>query len=496
MQIDVLEGTYTDIKTEVLVLGLFEDEGLTPAAKYIDERLQGLLGRQVQKKQLTGEFKATKSYPVNGKPETVLFVGLGKRSALTLERLRRAAGVSAKAARQLGANYTTNLHLMGLAAPAENAKAVAQATMLATYRFERYKTQDLEKRKQLDHVVLIDTEKHKAEFARGAEEGVILAESVNIARDFVNTPARDLTPKIFAQEAKKILKNAGCSVDIWDKRAIEKKGMGALLAVSMGSDEDPQFLIIEYGPKKQKPIVFIGKGVTFDTGGLNIKVPYTNMIDMKMDMAGGAAVVGALHAIARMKLPQRVIGLVPLTENAINGKAQKPGDIITSLSGLTIEVGNTDAEGRLILADALAYAETLQPQAIVDAATLTGACLAALGYANSGLFTRSQLLRERILAAAKASGDQVWELPLTDDYVDMMKSDIADVRNISKDSCAGATTAAVFLEKFVQKTPWAHLDIAGPAYLVEEREYQPKGASGVMVRLFVELAQRWEHEDA
>ncbi len=497
MQIDVLEGIYTDIKTDSLVLGLFEDEGLSPAAKYLDEpsRLQGLLTRAVQKKQLTGEYKQLKVYALAGKPEHVILVGMGKRSQFTHERLRRLAGISAKAARQLGTSYTTNLHTMILTNPSEQAKSVTMGTVLGLYQFSKYKTNEKDKQKIVDCVVLLDTEKQKAEFARGVNDGHAIADSVNLSRDLVNTPAKDLTPKIFAQEAKKILKPLGCSVDVWDRRDIEKKGMHALLGVSLGSEEEPQFIVIEYGPKKQKPIIFVGKGVTFDTGGLSIKYPYTAMLDMKMDMAGGAAVIGAVRAIASLKVQQRIIGLIPATENAINGKAQKPGDIVKAMNGTTIEVLNTDAEGRLILADALSYAETLQPQAIIDIATLTGACMGALGYANSGLFTRSDVLRDRIQSAAKATGDQVWQLPLTDDYTETIKSDVADIRNIGKDNFAGATTGAVFLEKFVTKTPWAHLDIAGPAFLPDEREYNPKGASGAMVRLLTELAQRWEPLD-
>ena len=492
MQIDVLEGQYPTVATEVLILGFFEDDGITPAIKYFDEpdRLAGLIQKAVQKKQLTGEYKQLKAFTLQGKLDTLLLIGLGKKAQWSLERLRRVCGITAKAARLLGKTAITNLHTLGPSTPAENAKAVAMGSLLGLYEFTKYKTADAEKRKVLDHLTILDTEKQKADLTRGVQEGIIIAESTNIARDLVNTPAKDLTPKVFAAEAKRLLKPAGVTVDVWDRKDCEKKGMHAFLGVSAGSDEEPQFIIAEYGSKKQKPIVLVGKGVTFDTGGLSIKYPYTSMLDMKMDMAGGAAVLTTLRACALLKVPQHIIAIVPATENAINGKAQKPGDVVKAMNGKTIEIANTDAEGRLILADALSYAETLQPQLIVDIATLTGSCQAALGFAFSGLFTRDEELRTALMAAGVASGDALWSLPLTDDYVDNVKSDVADMRNIGKDPYAGATIGAIFLEKFVAKTPWAHLDIAGPAFLPDEREYNPKGASGCGVRLLTEFVQR------
>jgi leucyl aminopeptidase len=492
MQIDVLEGTYPEVKSDVLILGMFEDDFLNPPVRYADEQLKGILAKAHQKKTLTGEFKQIKVYPFNSKPEWLVLVGLGKKANWSLERLRRAAGASAKAARQLGKTFTTNLHIYGPATPYENAKAVAMGTHMGLYQFTKYKTKDLEKIKTVDHVTLIDTEKQKMESVRGAMEGVVIAESVCIARDLVNTPAADLTPKGLANEARRICKAVGASVDVWDKKTIEKKGMHAFLGVSKGSDEEPQFIVIEYGPKKLKPIVLAGKGVTFDTGGLSIKTPYTAMVDMKCDMAGAAAVICAIRAAAMLKVQQHIIGVIPATENAINGKAQRPGDVVKALNGKTIEVINTDAEGRLILADALSYAETLQPQAIVDLATLTGACIVSLGYAHAGLFTRNDTLAKRLLEAGHNTGDLLWRLPLTDDYMDLVRSDVADMRNIQRSTDSGAIVGAVFLQQFVDKTPWAHIDIAGPAFIPEEKDYLAKQGTGAGVRMLVELMQKWE----
>lgn len=490
MQIDVLEGTYPEVKTDVLVLGMYEED-LNPAVKYADELLEGTLTKLNQKKQLTGEYKQVKAYPFT-KPEWIVIVGLGKKEAFTLERLRRVSGVAAKAARQLGRTYTTNIHQFTTATPFERAKAVATGTVLGLYQFTRYKTQDLDKIKLVDNVVLLDTEKQKPELILGCNEGVMIAESVNIARDLVDTPAADMTPKLLANEAKRWCKPAGCSIDIWDRKDIEKRGMHALFGVGKGSDQEPQFIVIEYGPKKNKPIVLAGKGITFDTGGYSIKTPNASMQDMKMDMAGAAAVIATLRAAAMLKIQHRIIGLIPAAENAINGSAQKPGDIVKAYNKKTIEILNTDAEGRLVLADTVAYAETLQPQAIIDIATLTGACVVALGYVHAGLFTKNKALRERLLTASEATGDTAWELPLTDDYADALKSDIADFRNIGKDGYAGATIGALFIQAFVEKTPFAHLDIAGPAFLPDEKEYNPKQGTGAGVRLLVETLQKWE----
>jgi leucyl aminopeptidase len=496
MQLDVLEGTYPEVKSDVLVLGLFEDEPLNPPIRYIDERLEGLLAKAHQKKTLTGEYKQLKVYPLNSKPEWVVLVGLGKKSQWNLERLRRIAGLSAKAARQLGKTYTTNIHLYGPSTPTDNAKATAMGTYMGLYQFTKYKTRDLEKVKAIDHVTLLDTDKQKTDLVKGANEGIIIAESVNIARDLVNTPSADMTPKILASEAKRICKAAGCSVDIWSKRDCEKKGMNAFIGVSKGSDQEPQLIVIDYGPRKQKPIVLCGKGVTFDTGGYSIKTPYTYMSDMKCDMAGAAAVIGAIRSAALLKVPQRIVGIIPATENTINGSAQKPGDVVKAMNGKTIEVINTDAEGRLVLADALSFAEaTYQPQAIVDLATLTGAIVVALGYHHSGLFSRNDELANRILSASSNTGDAVWRMPLIDEHAEFLRSDVADIRNIQKGTDSGAIVGAVFLQQFVDKTPWAHIDIAGPAFLNEEREYLPKQGTGAGVRLLVDMLQQWQTMD-
>jgi leucyl aminopeptidase len=275
---------------------------------------------------------------------------------------------------------------------------------------------------------------------------------------------------------------------------MKKIGMRALLGVARGSDEPAKFIVLEYrgGMKKESPIVLVGKGLTFDSGGISIK-PSENMGEMKSDMAGGAAVMGAVMAVADLELPLNVVGLVPATENLPGGSALKPGDIIQSLSGQTIEVVNTDAEGRLILADALTYAQRFKPAAVIDLATLTGACKIALGDHVIGMLGNDSALKERIRAAGELTGERVWELPLWEDYHELIKSDVADFKNTGG-RAGGAITAAVFLSKFAGDAPWVHLDIAGPAWLAKDRPYAPKGATGVGVRLLVQCLRDWKSD--
>jgi leucyl aminopeptidase len=304
-----------------------------------------------------------------------------------------------------------------------------------------------------------------------------------------------MTPTIMAETVVEAVKGTGIKATIWDGARIKKEKMGGLFGVSQGSDQDPRFIILEYkgAAASKKPIAFVGKGLTFDCGGISIK-PSAGMEDMKYDMCGGANVIGATLAIAKLKLKVNLICLVPATENLVNGSATKPGDVHFARNGKSFEVNNTDAEGRLILADALCYATEQQPQVIIDAATLTGAMLVALGNIHTGYFTRNQALKKKIEAAAAESGEWVWNMPLTDHHVKDMKGTYADLSNMSAGKGAGSGTAAAFLEQFVgEGIPWAHFDIAGTAWSTGGRlPYTPKkGASGVMIRTFVELAKQY-----
>jgi leucyl aminopeptidase len=322
------------------------------------------------------------------------------------------------------------------------------------------------------------------ESARRAEA---IAKAVIFARDLVSRPGNEMTPSDLAREARQVARKKGVTLRILDVARMKKLGMHALLGVARGSSEPAKFIILEYYGRRKSdpPIALVGKGLTFDSGGISIK-PSEKMDEMKSDMAGGAAVMGAIMAAADLKLPVNVVGLIPATENLPGGRAYKPGDILKSLSGQTIEVITTDAEGRLILADALTYATRYRPAAIIDLATLTGACIVALGDQVIGMLGNDDGLKSQIRRAADRTGERVWELPLWEDYHELIKSDVADFKN-SGGRAGGAITAAAFLSKFVGNVPWVHLDIAGPSWLTKDKPYIPKGASGVGVRLMVQV---------
>lgn len=396
---------------------------------------------------------------------------------------------------------------LGLKNSTEVASAFVQGVELAAYTFDQYKTKskdaaaekDAEKNSaneefKVEHIdLLLGSKTNTQNVKNGIETGRILSDCVNFSRRLGDTPGNLLTPEIFADETIKAAKNTKLKITVWDKARIKKEKFGGLLGVSLGSAVDPRFIILEYhgAAKNKKPVCLVGKGLTFDSGGISIK-PSNGMEEMKYDMCGGANVIGAMLAIARLKLKVNVMGLVPSTENMPGPLANKPGDILVARNGKTVEVDNTDAEGRLILMDALSYACEQKPAAIFDAATLTGACVVALGNSYTGCFTRDAKVRKKVTAAAEKSGESVWQMPLNDHHVKDMKGTYSDLNNISSVKGAGASTAAAFLEQFVDKEiPWAHFDIAGTAWHVGNRlNYCPKkGASGVLVRTFIELVQ-------
>lgn len=368
--------------------------------------------------------------------------------------------------------------------------------MLAGYEFTELKSKgdDKDEKKELS-IQILSKLAADAAVKKAFLEGTVLAESVNFSRRLGDLPGNLMTPEILAREAAAAAKGTGIKTTIWDRARIKKEKMGGLFGVSQGSDQEPRFIILEYkgAAASKKPICFVGKGLTFDCGGISIK-PSASMEEMKYDMCGGANVIGAVLAIARLKLKVNAYALVPSTENLINGIATKPGDVHYARNGKSFEVNNTDAEGRLILADALCYASELKPEAIFDAATLTGAMVVALGNTHTGFFTRNGALKNRIEKAADKSGELVWNMPLTDHHVSDMKGTFADLSNISSSKGAGSATAAAFLEQFVEKDiPWAHFDIAGTAWAVGGRlNYcSSKGASGAIIRTFVEIAKSY-----
>jgi leucyl aminopeptidase len=318
----------------------------------------------------------------------------------------------------------------------------------------------------------------------------IVAEATCLARDLANAPGNEIYPETLAQAARESAERCGFSATVLDEREIKDLGMGGVIGVSQGSTHPPRFLILEHGRPSKRTVVLVGKGVTFDTGGISLK-PSANMAEMKMDMSGAAAAIGTFEAVSRLKLPVHLVGLIPAVENMPSGGSIRPGDILRHYNGKTSEVDNTDAEGRLILADALAYADKYHPAAVIDLATLTGACVVALGHHATGMMGNNSGLMEKLRSAGEKTYERVWELPLFDEYEKQIKSDVADVKNVGG-RWAGAITAAWFLKKFIGDYKWVHLDIAGTAILEESTDYAPKGGSGVGVRLLTEFLRQWK----
>lgn len=425
----------------------------------------------------------------------IVVVGLGPASDLDHEKVRQAAAAAYDALKNLKTPEAA-FHFDGISTSTKNApsymKAVVEGLHLSSYSFDTLKSKKAESKKDLTIHIASSLASEKA-VKSGFEEGTIVATSINWSRVLGDTPGNLMTPSILAKTVQEASKGTGIKIQIWDKARIKKEKMGGLLGVSQGSAQEPRFIIMEYkgGKASEKPLVFVGKGLTFDCGGISIK-PSANMEEMKFDMCGGANVLGAMLAIAKLKLKINVITLVPSTENMPGPAATKPGDIHTARNGKTFEINNTDAEGRLILADALCYASELKPKTIIDAATLTGAMVMALGNIHTGYFTRDSDLVKKVESAAEDSGELVWRMPLTDYHVADMKGTYADLSNMSSGKGAGSATAAAFLEQFVgEGIPWAHFDIAGTGWATGNRlNYCPKkGASGAMIRTFVELAK-------
>ena len=493
-KVEVAARSLHEAALPVLVVPWLEGAPLPDPLRPLDEAAGGAIANALEKRDLRGaKDEVFLLYGPRGGPERLLFCGMGKRADIVLERFRRAAGAGARRARALRAGAVAVWFpapwLEGTSLDAERvAQALVEGAVLGAWRFDELKTvfEDGERLPEIERVTLLGSDGTALKPLRsGAHAGWILAESQNRARNWVNRPGNVITPAALAEEAKAVAKEHRLKATILDRGGIEKEGLGALLAVARGSEEEPRLIVLEYSGGKGAPLALVGKGVTFDSGGLSLK-PAENMETMKYDMAGAAAVLGAVDAIARLGLAVNVVAVVPATENLPSGRATKPGDVIHSYAGKTIEVLNTDAEGRLILADALAYAASkYEPAAIVDAATLTGACVVALGHHAIGLLTPDDALAGELAEAGLRSGERVWRLPLWDEYREALDSEVADLKNVGGRP-AGAITAGSFLREFAGAAPWAHLDIAGTAWSDSDRPYQPKAATGVGVRLLTE----------
>jgi leucyl aminopeptidase len=486
------------LHTELLVLHLFErDREAAGFVAKVDALYDGAITRVLRSGDFSGRADEVLAlYPHRGDIgiRRVLLVGVGKREDHTVERLRRAVGTAVRAAERMSIGEVSISvghvhHLSEHMGDFYAGVAAAEAAVLAAWDFRELKTQseDAPPRVQLETVTLIaHGEDEQRELDRAAWYGSITARAANVARELQTQPGNVATPSFLAERAREIGERLGMRVTVLDREAIREEGMHALLAVAQGTQEEPRFIVMEHqgGDNGVAPIVLVGKGVTFDSGGISIK-PAERMEDMKYDMSGAAAVIGAMQGIAELKLRQNVIALVPATENLPSGTALKPGDVIRSHLGKTIEIVNTDAEGRLILADALSYAQRYEPAAIVDCATLTGACVIALGHHAIAIMGNNGTLIDQVRAAGQRTGERCWPLPLWDEYREQIDSGIADIKN-SGGRPAGSITAGWFLKEFVGDVPWTHLDIAGTAYRDEAAPYLRKGAAGVPTRLLID----------
>ncbi len=493
MQVEAKQGRAESDAAEVLVLACCEDDGpLKQEAEAVNKLLAGGLSELLKSGEFEGKANELVLVHTQGRirAKRVLLVGLGKRKDLKLDSFRQAMGHAVKRVRQAKAtSFSVALPAAAVrgASLVDLAQAMVEGAILGSYQFTAYRSDEHAPAKDLARMTLVVSQNGQVrQVTEGVRRGVATAEAAVFVRDLCNHPSNVMTPTRIANEAKAVAKEEGITLKILEKADMEKLGMGALLGVARGSHEPPKFIILEYhGAKKAgQPVVLVGKTITFDTGGISLK-PAENMEQMKAYMTGGAEVLATIRAAARLKLPLHLISILPATENMPGGRAMKPGDIVKTLSGKTVEVQNTDAEGRLILSDGLAYATRYKPAALIDIATLTGACVVALGQFAVGMFGNDDKLKEQVRKAGLRAGERVWEMPLWDEYFEQLKSDVADMRNIGGRG-GGMITAALFLSKFVGDCPWIHLDIASTDWSERERAYLPKGPTGIGTRLLIQ----------
>ena len=492
MEYTATSGNPEKQHTDCLVLGVFESGELSAPAGQLDAASEGLVSRLLKRGDLSGKVGKTLLLPeTTGLAcERLLLVGCGAADKLDAKAYTRVVNAVIATLKDTAAKDAV-LYLPDLPVKDRDvqwlARRAVQLSEAALYRFDELKSKAEEvPAPALARIILgVGGRKEQNAAEAGIREGRAIAAGMGFAKDLGNRPGNICTPSHLAEQARKLGKeyDKHLKVKVLDEKEMQKLGMGALLAVSRGSEEPPRFIIMEYknAPKKQKPVVLVGKGVTFDSGGISIK-PAGAMDEMKYDMGGAAGVLGTFRALVELELPLNVVGLIPTVENLPDGRATKPGDIVTSLSGQTVEILNTDAEGRLILCDALTYSERYEPAAVVDLATLTGACMVALGKIVHGLFSPDPHLAQELLAAGTVAADRAWELPVWEDYQEALDSNFADMANVG-DRYGGAITAACFLARFARKLSWAHLDIAGTAWTSGKQ----KGATGRPVPLLTQF---------
>ncbi len=494
MQIQLDSQPYASIQSDALVTYVFDTEKkLEGALADIDSRMNGHLAALVASGEITGKALelVLVHFPGGMDAKRLLLVGAGKPAKFAVGDLRNIAGTAVRYLKSRGVKKIVFLAREGERGPAA-AQAVTEGILVADFESDKYRTD--KKNKEIQSVSLAGFDSGLGSDLNAAlEHGRIIAESQNFARDLINEPSNRLTPRMLAARAEAMAKEVGLSVEILDDRKITELKMGALLGVAQGSVEPPRVIVLRYEPQSPRPggpvLGLVGKAVTFDTGGISIK-PADNMEKMKYDMGGGATMLGAMRAIAFLKPAVSVIAVIPATENMPGGRAQKPGDVQVAMSGKTIEVINTDAEGRMVLADGLTYAKKLGVTHIIDAATLTGAIQVALANIHVGAFGTPREYLDQFLESAKSAGEKMWPMPIDDEYEEMIKSNIADIRNTSSGKGGGAITGAWFIKEFAEDTPWIHLDIAATCWVDEGRPWLAKGPTGVAIRSIVDFAMK------
>jgi leucyl aminopeptidase len=498
MEVNASNGRYQDADVQALAVAVFKDEKADDGfLRELDSETGGIIKSVIDSEEFVGKEGETVYVRLaeggtGVKSRRLLLIGVGEREEYDLPRVSQMAGTATRFMR--GKNVKSVGVIPRSTEVAEKVASYAsEGAITGLFEMDKYRTVDKEER-QIDQFVVIIEGADVDALTRGAKRGVIIGESVNFTRDMANEPGGHLTPSDMADRARDIAEQFGMNIEVLDEARMQQEGMGALLSVSSGSDEPAKLIVLKYVPRdyvakdSDNLLAFIGKGITFDSGGISLK-PGENMELMKYDMTGGATVLGAMRAIAQLKPAIPVLGVVPASENLPSGKATKPGDVVTAMSGKTIEVINTDAEGRLVLSDAICYAKKLGAKRIVDMATLTGAVSIALGDVNAAILGTDQALIDEVITAGKEVGDKFWQLPLDKEYTKQIKSEIADIKNIGGRK-AGTITAAAFLKEFADGTAWAHLDIAGTAWGDEAKPYRAKGPTGIAVRTLINICDR------
>jgi leucyl aminopeptidase len=493
MEIKAIVGDITKIKTDAIIVNFFEGmESLDGDIAAVDKALDGAISGLIGQGEIKGKLNEITVVHSLGKLPTarVVVTGLGKQAELSTNKIR---GAVAETCRWLRRKDVANVATIAQGAGINNisfedaAQIIAEGALLGLYAFRKHITKEDDKLGEIKQLLIVGSDEAKLPLEKGSDKGRILAEATNLARDMVNEPANYMTPSQMAETAMKLDKSHGLEVSVLEREQMAELGMGALLGVAQGSRQPPKFIILHYKGKDSAElnVALVGKGITFDSGGISIK-PSEKLEEMKGDKAGGAAVIAAIAAIAQLKPKTNVMAIIPATENLPDGNALKPGDVLTAMNGKTIEIISTDAEGRLILADALSYAKKQGAKLMIDVATLTGACRVALGDICTGAFGNNQELVDKVIAAGTEAGELIWQMPMYDEYQEQNKSDVADIKNVGG-RLGGAITAAKFLAEFTNDIPWVHLDIAGTSLSDKERAYQVKGATGVPVRTLVNV---------